>query len=323
MGLGAELVLLARAALALLPALWLAGCTGLIFQPLPQHLLTPDQIGLAWRDVEFAAADGVRLHGWLLPARAPRQGSVLFLHGNAENISTHIASVAWLPGAGFDVLLLDYRGYGSSAGRPSLDGLELDFAAALATLRALPEVDPQRIVVLGQSLGGAVAISALAGSPLKSEVRALVVEGAFTSYRALAREKLAGFWPTWPLQWPLSLTIDDRYRPVDLIGALAPMPVLIIQGAADQVVPTHHGLALFAAAGEPKELWLLPGTGHIQAFAALDNRRRLRAWLERVLATAPRPTAAPRAAPPGQPRRAQAAAAAGRRPGSPAARARL
>jgi alpha-beta hydrolase superfamily lysophospholipase len=160
------LVFLARA-LAVLPALLLAGCTGLIFQPLTDHLLTPDRIGLAWRDVAFTTADGVRLHGWFLPASAPRQGSVLFLHGNAENISTHIASVAWLPDAGFDVLLFDYRGYGRSAGRPSLDGLQRDFDAALGTLLAMPEVDPQRVVVFGQSLGGALAITALASSPRK------------------------------------------------------------------------------------------------------------------------------------------------------------
>lgn len=303
-------------------ALLLAACTGLIFQPLSDHLITPDRIGLAYRDVEFAAADGVRLHGWFLPASAPREGSVLFLHGNAENISTHIASVAWLPGAGFDVLLFDYRGYGRSAGRPTLAGLHRDFAAALETLLAMPEVDAGRVVVLGQSLGGALAITALADSPLRQQVRGLVVEGAFTSYRTLAQEKLAAFWPTWPLQWPLSLTIDDRYRPIDAIAELAPLPVLIIQGEDDLVVPPAHGKALFAAAGAPKQLWLLPGTGHIQAFATLANRRRLRAWLEQVLATAPRAFAAQSQPQPAPLRRAPAAAAAARRPQSPAAPAR-
>jgi fermentation-respiration switch protein FrsA (DUF1100 family) len=307
--------------LVLLLALGLAGCTGLVFQPMHQMVLTPDELGLAYREVNFTTADGVRLNGWFLPARAPRRGSVLFLHGNAENISTHIANVAWMPAAGVDVFLFDYRGYGRSGGEPSLDGLQLDFAAALRTLLGMPEADPERIVVFGQSLGAAVAITGLAASPDKDKVRALVVEGAFTSLRALAREKLAGFWLTWPLQWPLSLTIDD-YRPIDVIGKLAPLPILIIQGEADHVVPAHHGIALFEAAGQPKQLWLLPGIGHIQAFTRVANRRRLRDYLDGILATAPRAPGA-RPAPRHDPQRqAPAAAAAALRPQSPGARAR-
>lgn len=251
------------------------GCNSLIFHPQREHVLRPDQIGLDYRDVEFTAADGVRLHGWFLPAQGERVASLLFLHGNAENISTHIASVAWLPAAGVDVLLFDYRGYGRSAGEPSLDGLHLDFAAALAALRAQPEVDQDRIVIFGQSLGGALAITALADSPEHDQVQALIVEGAFTSYRGLAREKLGDVWLTWPLQAPLSLTIDDRYRPIDAIAELAPLPVLVIQGEADIVVPAHHGRDLYAAAGDPKMLWLLPEVGHIQAFASTEPRRRL------------------------------------------------
>jgi hypothetical protein len=282
--------LIRRALPAGLVCLLLAGCTGLIFQPLSRHLLTPDRIGLAYRDIRFTAADGVSLHGWFLPATAPRQGSVLFLHGNAQNISTHIASVAWLPGAGFDVLLFDYRGYGRSAGKPSLDGVHLDFSAALGTLLSMPGVDSDRIAVFGQSLGAAIAIVGLADSGHQGKVRALVVEGAFVGYRALAREKLASFWPTWLLQWPLSLTIDDRHRPIDRIADLAPLPVLIVQGEADQIVPTHHGVALFERAGAPKELWLLPDTVHLQAFARPETRRQLRDYLAGILATTPQAT---------------------------------
>jgi fermentation-respiration switch protein FrsA (DUF1100 family) len=280
----AALVLLIRA-LPMLGGLALAlgACTGVIFQPMHELVLTPDQIGLRHEEVEFAAADGVRLHGWFLPAQAPRRGSILFLHGNAQNISTHIASVAWLPADGFDVLLFDYRGYGRSEGSPSLSGLHLDFEAALQALLARPEIDPDRVVVFGQSLGASLAITALVGSPRRQQVRALIVEGAFTSYRALAREKLAGLWLTWPVQAPLALTIDDSYRPIDVVDELAPLPLLIVHGEADQVVPPDHAVALYEAARPPKTLWLVPGAGHIAAFATPVNRAELVAYLSETV----------------------------------------
>jgi fermentation-respiration switch protein FrsA (DUF1100 family) len=259
-----------------------AGCTSLLFHPMREHLLTPDRLGLVYRDVWFEAEDGVRLHGWFLPARGTATGTVLFLHGNAENISTHIASVAWLPGAGFNVFLIDYRGYGLSEGSPSFDGLHRDVAAAIETAFKLAGGNPERVVLFGQSLGGALAITALARSRQRERLRALVVEGAPSSYRGLAQEKLAEFWLTWPLQVPLSWTIDDRYRPLDAIAQVAPVPILIIQGGADPIVPPAHGKALFAAAREPKTLWLLPHTGHIRAFVSEENRNRLIDYLRTV-----------------------------------------
>ena len=267
----------------------LGGCSGLIFQPMRELVLTPDEIGLDYRDVHLEAEDGVRLHGWFLPAKPPRRGSVLFLHGNAENISTHIRSVAWLPASGFDVLLVDYRGYGLSGGSPSLAGLHLDFEAALGALLRRPDADPDRVIVLGQSLGGSLAITALAASPRRGRVRALIALGAFTSYRALAREKLAEFWLTWPLQAPLGLAIDDRYRPVDAIGELSPLPVLIVHGEADRVVPPHHASALYRAAGPPKALWVVPGAGHLEALATAASRARLIDHLNALLENASPP----------------------------------
>jgi fermentation-respiration switch protein FrsA (DUF1100 family) len=257
----------------------ITGCTGFFFQPLKEHVFDPATVGFSYRDVNFEAADGTALHGWFFPAEGEQRGSLLFLHGNAENISTHFANVAWLTGAGFDVLAFDYRGYGRSSGSPDLAGLHQDAAAALESLIAQPEADPDRIAVLGQSLGGAVALGAVAESPHKGRLRALVVEGAFSDYRALAREKLAAFWLTWPLQWPLSLTIDNRYSPKAAAGALSPLPLLIIHGEEDDIVPPAHGDMLFEAAGEPKAIWRLPETGHIQAFATIEMRERLAAYL--------------------------------------------
>ena len=268
-----------RLALACL-LLTLAGCTQLIFQPMRLQVLRPSDLGIDYRDVEIHATDGTPLHAWFLPAQGRPKATILFLHGNAENISTHIGSVWWLPGRGYNVLLLDYRGYGQSAGTPSLAGLHSDTEGALARIDTLEGARGLPVVVFGQSLGGAIAITALARSQYRDKVRALVVEGALSDYHDIAREKLAQSWLTWAFQWPLSYTVDDDYSPKHEIALIAPIPLLIVHGEVDEIVPVHHARVLFDAAREPKELWLVPDVGHIQAFAYPANRDALVRWLD-------------------------------------------
>lgn len=268
-----------RPVVILLLCTFATGCTSLLFYPTSDHVLTPNVIGLEYRDVAFSAADGTRLHGWFLPAVGRARGTLVFVHGNAENISTHIASVAWLPPAGFNVFLFDYRGFGESAGEATLDGLHLDTMAAIETAFGLDGVDPERVAVFGQSLGGSVAIVALARSPRREDVRALIVEGAFSSYRRIAQEKLSEFWPTWLFQVPLSYTIDNHYHPADDIGVISPTPVLIVHGDQDRIVAPSHARDLYAAAMPPKALWLVPGASHIQALQGADMRRRFVVYL--------------------------------------------
>ena len=266
--------------LALLVVLFASGCTGFFFHPTHEHVLTPGDVGLPWRDVWFQSTDGVRLHGWFLPADGRAKGTIVFLHGNAQNISTHLGSVAWLPAEGFNVFLFDYRGYGSSEGVPDLDGLHRDSEAALREALRLDGVDPDRVIVFGQSLGGTLAIDTLARLPDKLRIRALIVEGAFAGYRRIARDVLSGAWPTWPLQGPLSLTVDNSYDPLGAIAAIAPVPVLIIQDEADLIVPPAHARDLYIAAGEPKALWPVADAPHIGALRTEAMRQRFVRYLE-------------------------------------------
>lgn len=265
----------------------LLGCSGVFFQPYRGHVQTPKNLGLAYEDVNFQAGDGTPLHAWFLPAEGKVQGTILFLHGNAENISTHIMSVRWLPAKGFNVFLLDYRGYGASGGVATLPGVQDDMDAALRHLLARNDVDPDRVVVLGQSLGGAIAIYNVAHSPYRRHIRALAVESAFASYREIAREKLAAFWLTWPLQYPLSWTVSDAYSPADAVADISPIPLLIIHGDQDPIVPLKHGQRLYELAREPKQLWLVPRGGHIQAFQSQIYRDRFVAYLTKALSEPP------------------------------------
>ncbi|HKF94080.1 MAG TPA: alpha/beta hydrolase [Gammaproteobacteria bacterium] len=265
--------------IALICAWGLGACTGLLFHPQRELQITPAALGLEYRTVSITTEDGVRLHAWYLPAQGEIQGSILYLHGNAENISTHIANVQWLPAAGYNVLLFDYRGYGDSEGVPTLAGAHLDARAALKRLLELPDSGKTPIIVFGQSLGGAIAISMLRRSPHACAVDALIVEGAPSGYRAIAREKLASTWLTWPLQVPLAFTINDDFRPLEDIAQLKSMRKLIIGSTGDNVVPINHARALFTAAAKPKTLWEVQDLPHAATFMLPKYRHALIRWL--------------------------------------------
>jgi fermentation-respiration switch protein FrsA (DUF1100 family) len=274
---------------AVLAGLVATACTAVFFQPHRIQVSTPDKLGLVYQDVPFKARDGVELFGWFLPAKGPALGTILQLHGNAENISTHFASLAWMPARGFNVFIFDYRGYGGSEGSPSLEGAQMDIDAAMETLLSRGDIDKDRIVIYGQSLGGALAAYYVAHSTHRDRVRALVLESAFSDYVDIAREKFTDHWITWPFQWIPLLSVDDRFSPLPVMAKISPIPLLILHGDQDLVVPMHHAQRLYDAARQPKQLWIVSGAGHIQTTGSSAVRERLVAYLREVLAAPPGP----------------------------------
>ena len=258
------------------------GCSGFFFHPSRDMQESPAVKMFSHRDVVFQASDGMVLHGWYFPAENAR-GSILVLHGNAQNLSTHVNSVLWLVKEGFNIFIIDYRGYGWSGGEPSLEGAHRDADAALEKLFSMLETDPDRVVVLGQSLGGSIAVYTVVHSLHKDRIRALVIDSAFSGYRRIAREKLDSFWLTWPFQVPFSWAITDDYSADKWMGQVSPIPVLILHGMDDAVVPVHHGRILSEAAGQPKELWLTARPGHVQSFGDEAVRKNFVDYLSRVL----------------------------------------
>jgi len=243
----------------------------LLFYPARTVDATPDALGLDYRAMTFLTDDGETLHGFWVPApRETARGHVLLCHGNAGTIADRLEYARLLGAVGLDVLLFDYRGYGMSTGAPSEHGTYRDARAALRVLRAQPEVDPARIVYLGESLGGAVAIALAAETP----PRALILQSTFTNVRAIGRHH----YPFVP-----SAIVPDAYPSLARIARVE-VPTLVIHGDRDQIVPVEHGRALHAAAAGPKRLDIYPGIGHNDLVDAAGWRyaASLTSWLDAI-----------------------------------------
>jgi fermentation-respiration switch protein FrsA (DUF1100 family) len=219
----------------------------LVYFPSREILQSPAAAGLAFEDLSFESADGVRLRGWWLPTSVPerRLGRIVFCHDNGGNIGDRLLEARALTAAGFDLLLFDYRGYGRSGGRPDEQGTYRD---ARAARQAVPAGEPAPIVYIGESLGGAVALRLAIEQPPSG----LILQSTFTSLREVARHHYAVL--------PGAM-IPNWYPSAELIASLR-APLLVLHGDRDEIVPFAHGQSLYEAAPEPKRMHVFAGRGH-------------------------------------------------------------
>lgn len=216
----------------------------LVYFPDRHVRFTPADLGMAYEAVVLRTSDGVTVAAWWVPAPRSR-GALIFCHGNAGNMGDRVGKLRLFHDLGLSVLAFDYRGYGTSQGKPSEDGTARDMDAAVAHVRDVRGVPPGRTVFYGESLGGAVAVEAAT----RWLPAAFVVESSFTSARDMARRH-------YPFV-PAGL-VRLGYDTVSRIGALA-CPKLILHGPRDTIVPFEMGEALYRAASEPKRFATLVG----------------------------------------------------------------
>ncbi len=239
----------------------------------PLHV-PPSDYKADYEEVSFITEDEVLLKGWLIkpPHRhaAVKMPVILICHGVGANKSDFTDLAVSLARRGYYVLTFDFRAHGESKGRRTSLGYheQKDIAAARSFLQSRPEVDAKRIGIYGFSMGGASAILAAAKT---NGFAAIVTDSAFASLKDMARTAITGFYhlPSFPFL-PLTVFGYDLYfqtrveniSPVSVIKKISPIPVLIIAGEGDRLIPAENGRRLFAAANEPKELWIIQDAEH-------------------------------------------------------------
>ncbi|HET7746602.1 MAG TPA: alpha/beta hydrolase [Vicinamibacteria bacterium] len=243
----------------------------LLYFPMRPTGETPAQAGLAFEDVTFRTSDGETLHGWWIPAtKQPATAHVIFAHGNAGTVADRIDPASLLAERGFDVFLFDYRGYGRSTGSPDEEGTYQDARGARDAVLARG-VDAKRLIYVGESLGGAVALELAVAHP----PAALALLYSFTSVRELAR-----------LHYPMipPPIVPNAYPSLERIRGLR-TPVFITHGGRDDIIPIEHGRRLFEAAPEPKRFLEIPLAGHNDLFLVAGTHwaRDFTAWAGEVL----------------------------------------
>lgn len=240
------------------------------------RLIHPRDAGLPDGEiVSVRTSDSVQLRGWYLPASPtpgirPPTPALLWFYGNMETVSALAPILRDLRPSGIALLIVDYRGYGESGGRPTERGIYRDAEAAWAHLAARPEIDSTRIAVYGRSVGSAVATYLADVKP----VRAVVLESPFSNAREMAREHYAML-----PRFVVRLSLDNMTR-----AARLAVPLLVFHGSEDNIVPPRMGRAV-AEAGRAREFVLIAGSGHNDTYdvGGREYREKLHAFLREHL----------------------------------------
>jgi fermentation-respiration switch protein FrsA (DUF1100 family) len=244
----------------------------LLFFPDRHIVMTPADVGLPYESVKFDAEDGVTLAGWFVPGRSESRGVALFCHGNAGNISHRLEAIQTFHRLGLDTFIFDYRGFGESGGKVSEQGTYMDAAGAWQYLVRTRHVAPEDIVIVGRSLGGAIA----AWLAQDRTPRALIVEATFSSVPDVGAK-------AYPI-FPVRLLSRFRYATAEYVRNVT-SPILVVHSRADEMIPIELGRKVFDAANEPKQFLELQGSHNegffrsasvyekgIAEFLALDDR---------------------------------------------------
>jgi pimeloyl-ACP methyl ester carboxylesterase len=232
------------------------GQSNLVYMPSKDVIETPETVGIKFEDIQIVTKDNVNLDAWFVPAKDDNpvgKGVILFCHGNGGNISNRLSYLPIFKDLGLSTLLFDYRGYGKSEGKPTEEGTYADVEAVWQYLTQEKQIPPQKIIIYGESLGGAIAsyIAEKTTQPDgKNSAGGLVLASTFTSISDRASE----LYPFLPIRWLSQFS----YNSIDRLPNIK-IPILIIHSTDDEIIPFTHGDRNFQAANQPKTLVKIRG----------------------------------------------------------------
>lgn len=265
------------------------GCQSFFYYPLKGKLFDPVKLNMEPpEDVFLKTAKGDTIHGWYFRATTllESKGTLLFFHGNAENVTSHFLMFHWLPAKGYNFFIFDYPGFGRSSGNPTPESTVDAGMAAVEWLHL--EKDPRPLIIYGHSLGGIVALKVVEEVKNKVPVGVVVVEASFSSYKKIAGSILGSRWWTWPFQPFTRFVINDDYAP-ESVSAISPIPLLFIHGSEDHTVDIENTQKMFAEAKEPKQIWIIPGGRHGDLFEVQKGilRKQFLSYLSKTFTAPP------------------------------------
>jgi predicted alpha/beta-fold hydrolase len=258
----------------------LGSCQSLYFLPYKEYIWNPKLAGYEYTSHQIKS-DNQKITIWEIRPKKIIKGSIIFFHGNAENISTHSQGMMWLVNEGYVVYAVDYRGYGESDGVANIDNaiedIQLSFKWVLAQI---PQ--NQKLIVFGQSLGASLTIYALKEEASNPRILLFVFDSAFSSYSKIVKEKLelVGILP--PFRNLLSLIAYSGSDPIDVISEYPENKVLLVHNQDDPIVDFNHSEILFETMKKPNYFWWSESGGHTSYFSTIRRKNELLSLLDHI-----------------------------------------
>lgn len=250
---------------------FLSSCSSLFYYPSKALLFNPEMAEINPKDTWIQMSQKGQIHGWYFSQNSNKKPKaiVVLFHGNAGNVSSHFLNFFWIRKYALDFFIFDYRGYGRSTFHNPGDGITRQSTVedGVAVMDWISKQNPSLpIIVVGQSLGGAVAPQAVYRFSDKVKVKLLFLESSFDSYKGVMSSVLSKSWLTWPFQWIPYLTVSSEYDSRDVLAKLSPLPLVVIHGNKDSSVFYKWGRKIYNSSREPKEFWHVEDGRHIDTF---------------------------------------------------------